>query len=162
METENTTKAAGKKRRWIIGFVALAVVFLIAIAVWPGEREPEYQGKKLSEWLGAYHRDYSTDAEREAEQRRADYAVRQIGTNGLPYLLQAVSYDAPAWRRRLPVFLYRLPFHWSVLFPSDKRSFEAVEGFRIWVLMLRLWCPNWGDCCLPRRIVCRAPKLLML
>jgi hypothetical protein len=31
---------------------AVIVVAMVGMVVlWPGEREPEYQGKKLSEWL---------------------------------------------------------------------------------------------------------------
>jgi hypothetical protein len=29
----------------------IIVGFVVAVLVWPGEREPEYQGKKLSEWI---------------------------------------------------------------------------------------------------------------
>ena len=35
----------------IVGGCIVAAVLIVAL--WPGEREPEYQGKKLSEWLAS-------------------------------------------------------------------------------------------------------------
>src|SRR5580765_6326029 len=40
-----------KKRALIIAAVMSLVAIALVVACWPGEREPEYQGKKLSEWL---------------------------------------------------------------------------------------------------------------
>jgi hypothetical protein len=33
------------------GAVLLVVLAVLVAIVWPGEKEPEYQGKKLSYWL---------------------------------------------------------------------------------------------------------------
>jgi hypothetical protein len=68
---------------------ALAVV--LGIAFWPGEKEPEYQGKKLSEWLTV-----STYDPRDASE-----AVNVIGTNALPFLLKWADFEYPRWKRRI-------------------------------------------------------------
>src|SRR5690242_3243308 len=74
-------------RRLWIGLAAVTVVAIVAVAVWPGDREPEYQGKKLSEWLAMQH-------EHPAEAARA---VRAIGTNAIPFLLRWADYRYPRW-----------------------------------------------------------------
>jgi hypothetical protein len=72
------------------------------VAFWPGRREPEYNGKKLSEWLkicadnraiSSYSKLQSLESAREA--------IRKIGTNGLPWLVKWISYDAPKWKSAL-------------------------------------------------------------
>src|SRR5690242_9922901 len=78
----------GRRRRWIVGLVAIAVVVLVAVAVWPGEREPEYQGKKLSEWLEM----------QEKYPAEAAHAVRAIGTDAVPFLVRWADYRVPGWK----------------------------------------------------------------
>src|SRR4051812_12829515 len=75
----------GVKRR-VVRIVLTGVVVVAAVVLlWPrGEREPEYQGKKLSEWIGD-----------EGNPRQAD-AVRHIGTNALPFLIGWIRYETPA------------------------------------------------------------------
>ena len=85
-----------RKRRFflILGIVILAGVL---VAVFSREREPEYGGKRLSDWvegLASYAVD-SADAHLEEE------AIRQIGTNALPYLVKWLSYEIPAWKTAL-------------------------------------------------------------
>ncbi len=66
--------------------------------------EPEYQDKALSEWLAALHADLSDEETtaavkqnanpaqlRDQKQSLAQDAIRQIGTNGLPTLLDLVN-----------------------------------------------------------------------
>jgi hypothetical protein len=98
------------------------------VAIWPGEREPEYNGKKLSEWLQICTRP-SDDRWLQAED-----AVRHIGTNGLPWLIKWMEYESPKWKgetaswkvwRILPRQLYRL------VYSKEFQSLQAEEGFRI-------------------------------
>ena len=63
------------------------VVAVLAVVLWPGEREPEYQGRKLSEWLEIY-------VDGRVDPREAEAAVRHIGTNGIPWFI--------GWIRREP------------------------------------------------------------
>jgi hypothetical protein len=77
-------------------FIILAVVVLVGISVaafWTREREPEYNGKKLSEWCWLY---WGWVAEGPAEKEQARVAINHIGTNALPFLVQWLRYDHPS------------------------------------------------------------------
>jgi hypothetical protein len=66
--------------------VALALI-LIAVALLSSRTtEPPFQGKGLGAWLIEI---MNAGSDREAEP--AKNAVRQIGTNAVPYLLQRLS-----------------------------------------------------------------------
>jgi len=70
-----------RKRGIHLIFVVL-VAGGVLVAVFAGrEREPEYGGKRLSEWVTTRN----TDAER-------DQAIRAIGTNALPCLVKWISF----------------------------------------------------------------------
>jgi hypothetical protein len=86
--------------------VTCALLALISAAVWPRMREPVYDGKKLSQWLDPFH------------PLPAEYvvpAVRQIGTNGLPFLVEwiAVKQTVPAWKAKLRSVSSRNSKFWS-------------------------------------------------
>ena len=91
------TSGPPKRRRWLFALVVCVVVVVLALIVWPGEREPEYQGKKLSEWMES----------KDPDQRAV--AVRQIGTNALPWLLRWIHCDVPPWKTKLRGIMAKLP-----------------------------------------------------
>jgi hypothetical protein len=87
------------KRRRVLIIVAIALaVAIVAAVAWPRQREPEYQGKKLSEWL------YLDTVVTEPGSEAAADAVRQIGTNGLPWMLRHVSVEPGKWRQVVAKF----------------------------------------------------------
>lgn len=88
------------------------------VAFWPGEREPKYNGKTLSQWLWIVGTNSTTDRQiindttnlasitNELPQvLDAVRAVRAIGTNALPYLIRW-TLDSPKWRRNLASAYY--------------------------------------------------------
>src|SRR4051812_39313740 len=77
-----------KRRRVLIGLALAFVLAVAAVVLWPGERAPEYQGKKLSEWLEMRGPHTGTVA-----------AIRQIGTNGMPFLVRWLGYETPRWKQ---------------------------------------------------------------
>jgi hypothetical protein len=98
------------KRRWVI-FVALAcfVAVVAAILIWPGEREPVYQGKRLSEWIageGAVMRDIVPGVTEREDAERRD-AVRHIGTNVLPFLLKWIAAAGRPERSKIQAVITR-------------------------------------------------------
>jgi hypothetical protein len=98
-----------------------ALIAVVTVLIWPGEKEPEYQGKRLSEWLDVYLPHFQSDLYRGMpELRGSAAAVRQIGTNAIPFLLKWVRYDRPAWRDRLIVAANRIQM------PRDRKA--AVIG----------------------------------
>src|SRR5437016_11657655 len=83
-----------RKRR--VYLILLGVVLAsVVVAVCRREREPEYGGKKLSEWVyGAY-------LNPEVYPNDVEDAIRQIGTNAIPYLPKWIQYESPGWRIKL-------------------------------------------------------------
>jgi hypothetical protein len=96
-------------RRILLVVAACGVLVVVAALMWPREREPVYQGKKLSEWIqgeGAVMREYVPGVTERADAVRRD-AVRHIGTNALPFLLKwIVAADVPE-RSKLQVLVAR-------------------------------------------------------
>src|SRR3954453_8434930 len=74
---------------------------VLVVIVWPGEKEPEYQGKKLSYWIG---RSRNVDTTKEATA-----AVQQIGTNALPYLLNRMEHRIWSEAKVCRLLYRRLP-----------------------------------------------------
>src|ERR1043166_10199828 len=74
------------KRGWLIVLIVAvcAVVAIVAALVWPGEKEPVYQGKKLSEWIDQAWR-------ASGREQEARFAIRQIGTNAFPVLVKWIE-----------------------------------------------------------------------
>lgn len=100
-----------KRKRFIIVFSFLVVVILGA-ALWPREREPEYNGVKLSVWLERYKANLEPDyvsSDSHAALVQAHSAIREIGTNSLPFLVRWIQYKEPAWRKALYCGLGKVP-----------------------------------------------------
>jgi hypothetical protein len=99
------------------------------VAFWPGEREPEYNGKKLSEWL----------ALQRYRPEEASDAIRAIGTNALPVLVSWAEYQMPAWRFELARGYSSFPrpiysdsrADFFINRKGTMRSFNSVFAFRI-------------------------------
>src|SRR5262245_11583533 len=105
------------------------LVAISAVAFLSGEREPEYNGKKLSEWLAL---------QRERPDDVTD-AVRAIGTNALPVLVKWVEYQVPAWHLKLLRLYQRvplLPFKSSIAndianAKDQMRGYNSAFAFRV-------------------------------
>jgi HEAT repeat protein len=81
-------------------YIALAVllVMLAGVIGWQGlrEREPVYQGKRLSRWVKDYALVFRLPPNAAPSTPNADEAVRQIGTNAIPTLLRMLrAKDSP-------------------------------------------------------------------
>jgi hypothetical protein len=89
--------------KWWKPILAVVIVAFIAVIVaiaWPEGEEPVYHGKSLSQWMNIYCRPIHTEVDRpEAEE-----AVRQIGTNAIPWLLKWIGKRPPAWSRAVGNF----------------------------------------------------------
>ena len=95
-----------RKRRLILLGIAVGVtVGAITVSVnrWS---EPSDGGRRLSQWV----EEYITDHSRDSHDRR-DLALRHIGANALPYLLQWILYETPGWKSKV----------YGVLNPALKR-----------------------------------------
>ena len=118
---------AMQKRRLIFLVIAGVVLVGVLVVAWNRNREPEYGGKRLSEWVDGY-----VTPGRRAE---SDAAIRQIGTNALPFLLNLVRYQTPTWKIKLygvinPT-LKRFHLNWELTDDKQqRRSDSASSGLR--------------------------------
>jgi len=117
---------------------ALAVA---AVAFWPEPKEPEYNGKKLSEWLHDEPLFVPIQGRQRAWMKtQSAEAVRHIGTNALPFLLRWIRENQREPGTREEAFRlanrYRLwRFGGDMLLEAidgrELRGGRALEGFRI-------------------------------
>jgi HEAT repeat protein len=121
-------------RRILLGLAVCAALVIIVLAFIP--REPRYKGRALSEWI----RDSAPRHSPEPETTRAIEAVRHIGTNGLPWLVQWLrDREPPPWKRKLLALADKLPLWLQnrvVPFFFADRSYQvrrriALDGFVI-------------------------------
>ena len=84
--------------RWSVVVVLLLVAVLAALLFWPaaGSREPIYEGRTLTSWLD--HHVASTAADPPYNSpgwKKANEALRAIGTNAIPTLLEMIRAKDP-------------------------------------------------------------------
>lgn len=93
--------------------LAAALAIVLGGAAWlalRGPREPVYQGKSLSAWLDQYWENAiepTNVRKSEASKEQAESAVRHIGTNALPQLLQMLAAEDSKLKLRTMDFLDR-------------------------------------------------------
>jgi HEAT repeats len=120
-------------RRVVISLVACGVVAMVLTLVWPREREPVYKGRRLSEWLvsdGVVPDKWK----RHEMSLEAAEAVRESGTNALPFLMTWLWYETPEWRRRLGDSAGRIDHRlggWCAGIRSCWRTMGALEAFTV-------------------------------
>jgi HEAT repeat protein len=80
----------------------LVAVFTIALFLWRAgvRREPTYNGKTLTHWAEQYGSN-NWRAGGKSSAQEAQRAIRQIGTNGIPYLLELMRHTEPSWKKKL-------------------------------------------------------------
>ncbi len=119
-----------KKRRVWLRLVVLAVVG-IGLASWLRRPvEPSYQGMRLSEWLQQYDVSYMAPP-----NTNADAAMRAMGTNALPFLVNELASSNPkrlqgvllsAGNRVFCDWLHLRKEPWSD--PREDRAWQAAAG----------------------------------
>jgi len=92
------------KRRIIATLAALAALFAVLALVLRPKQEPQYGGHKLSEWVVQLVKPTSMGTTTfvfgswGTAIADAQKAIRQIGTNALPYLIEWIGYETPTWK----------------------------------------------------------------
>ena len=84
-----------RKRVLFVGVFAVLVLGLALILL--PRNEPKYQDRYLSEWMEVLNKPNPTGDEVQAVR----YAVKQIGTNGLPMFVAWMSAETPLWKESL-------------------------------------------------------------
>src|SRR4051812_28133379 len=96
-----------RTRRFYLLLIGVLALIGVLVAVVSGPREPEYKGKKLSEWVIEYRR-YAWASAPSFDQTRFDEAkdaISHIGTNALPSLVKWIQYEPPPWKIKLNALL---------------------------------------------------------
>jgi hypothetical protein len=124
-----------RKRILVIGAVCAFVGAVALIACLSGPREPEYHGKKLSEWAREYEDSFDKrvpGGPSVTTRSEATNAFLEIGTNALPWALKWIEYRRPRWKYRLAPLFERnavmLSFAKSTLFRSEVLAEASTDG----------------------------------
>jgi len=90
-----------RKRRIYLALVGLGIVIGGIVVLSRPEREPEYGGKKLSEWIlgRPWMVHYGGASIPLTEEARA--AIQAIGAEAIPYLAEWMRDEPAAWKRKL-------------------------------------------------------------
>ncbi len=108
--------------------VIVAVGILLALAWTPkGPREPEYAGRTLTQWLE--HLENNGGDPKVSDE--CEDAVRQIGTNALPVLLQLLEAPEEPWRREVNAFAARVGIDKPLVRRAWFKKRLAWHGFHI-------------------------------
>lgn len=134
-----------RKRPILLALLLIAVVAVIGLFVTTAFRtggpEPEYDGKKLSEWVPflqmvprpAGRPGRISESEWAEANKKAREAVRQIGPRALPWLLDWISYEPSPRKVALYMaanhILERLNPKWELVDPKPGRADLAVRAF---------------------------------
>ena len=132
--TENLHNGDGmiKHRKRIL----LAMVFLVFVAgltfLLLRRNEPKYHGRYLSEWMEDHVQKVTP-----AEARAVNEAIKNIGTNGLPFYVGWVGLRTPQWKNglfdKLPNWLRQIEFIADGL--EQKNYLRDAFGMKaIWLL----------------------------
>jgi HEAT repeat protein len=115
-----------KKIYPIILAAAVAVIALFTSSCSSQGQEPSYQGKPLSRWADDMTLDHS-----KAVRDQAQEAIRQIGTNAIPFLLEELralaeinltNYNTPEWQDRR----YRIHTAFAALGPIAEPAIPSL------------------------------------
>jgi HEAT repeats len=114
-------------RRRRIALTVLVAIFITAglLALLFVNREPVYRGKKLSVWLENYYKDPGI-----GDYGQADQAVCELGTKGLPTLLDMVAARDSRFKIELEKWLKKLGAKNFRFVRANTLHIRAVHAFR--------------------------------
>ena len=119
-------------RKTRVAAIAALVLVALATVCWigssPREHEPVYQGRSLTYWLSDFWPGRNPAHERIEQD---ELAVRQIGTNAVPVLLQWISARDGFLKQRMVGWIARHPWVPFRLESAVDKNMLAVSGFRI-------------------------------
>jgi hypothetical protein len=118
---------AVRKRVQIV--LAVVVVAVVGVIVWQvlREREPVYQGKRLSQWAKIYASpDFTL-----LSHSMSKHAIEQMGTNAMPILLKMLQARDSAFTRKLGSLANNqsiIPVHFT---SAAEYRFRAVAALKV-------------------------------
>lgn len=116
----------------ILGCVLALVCIGWLISSWLAPAEPRYQGRRVSDWFKQYYRSGPSGRWNETERAEAISAIRAMGTNALPFLLdECVAQRRDSSYTNLLKALASLPNLFPPYVPGTEISHEAAEAVGI-------------------------------
>jgi hypothetical protein len=97
-----------KSRRIVMPLLGCVLAGLVVVFLVGSDHQPRYHGRSLSSWLLNAQVIWSGHLTRPGWEETSD-AIRHIGTNGLPYVLQWMTYERPPWRTQMLATLQKFP-----------------------------------------------------
>ncbi len=84
--------------------------------------EPKYRGREISAWLDDW-----------AARKQSDYyaAIREIGTNGLPYAVRNLARNDSLWRKKYCEFHPKLPTFLQNIVAAPNPVLQVVDGANV-------------------------------
>jgi HEAT repeat protein len=113
------------RKKWRIGLVAvLALAATGALLYISRTTDPSFQGRPLNRWLSDIE-----NARDDHEAEPAKNAVRQIGTNAIPYLLGMMRAEDSKLKETFITLLARLHVSRARIADAGGKHFHALIGF---------------------------------
>ena len=122
--------------RWIFSLLVIVLIIAVGLTVSvKAHREPTYGGIPLTKWLNEYVDTFST-ASRANEQNEINHAesmeaIRQIGTNGLPWLICMLQKRDGYLKQQLLAFCQKHDILGLRLNRDLDEAAKALQGFKI-------------------------------
>jgi hypothetical protein len=112
--------------------IAVAVLVGVLVAIFRPEREPEYGGKRLSEWVDHYYDPISgnfsaTNVTFVVNEGAVD-AIRHIGTNAVPYLIRWIAWEPRLWRIKLDQAIDKLLRRPARSWVADEKHLRGIHA----------------------------------
>lgn len=118
------TPAMKKRSRTTLAIVIVSILGGLAQPTLLA-REPSYQGKRLSDWMNDF------EADKPEVRQEARDAIRKIGTNALPLIIEFIrSTNSPAklrlmeWSKRQSM----IHFHFTKAYEQHRKAFQACDA----------------------------------
>src|ERR1700722_12374123 len=118
----------GKKSLILLAVFLTAILGLAALKSTSSAPDPVYQGKRLSVWLAELRLKFMNG--QVGYDTPVDNAIRHIGTNAFPMILQRLEYREPLAKVMLKHFLRHFPRMYAKFPMSTQRDYhyEAVAA----------------------------------
>jgi hypothetical protein len=113
------------RKGWLSLVVVLAVLALavgLVLALWTPE--PSFEGRSMTSWLEQYSTNHFV-RRGSAADKEAEHAIREIGTNGIPFLLNLLRSDSVIAKK----IAVKLPRRFSSRIYSDDHLRLGSHGF---------------------------------
>src|SRR5262245_39370387 len=104
-------------KKW---WIAIGVVIVgTTMCLLPWKRTPQYQGRSITEWLD----DWAAK-----KNSKAIEALRHIGNDALPYVVENLARNDSSWRSNYAKIQAKMPAPLQRIFTAPKALLKEVDG----------------------------------